>query len=344
MENRLKFFLDFRILMFEHLSVFTMFKKYFFSNILLLLMFSTPAIAVESKVAGRVTIDGQPVANAVVYLLRSDGEPIPDKPMEITIKQEDTKFDPSFSVVTTGSTIRFENLDDNIHNVNSQTPANRFDVGSHLPGTIKKVVLKKNGIVLLRCKVHHEMRGKIYVSPSSYFAVTDEAGRFNIDAPVFPAYKIHTWHPSLTEKEIKKGAKQLNPWTRVENFLIAFESPVGSDKDLTEINKQDWIKVIQEIDTALNSAYMRWEKKKATSAAIRVMTTQSKLFNESGLRNAISNAQGEQRALDFEDRFDQIRKWVQGLGKKTVTASQLKQNIDLLVKDLMKDAKILKGL
>lgn len=321
-----------------------MFKKYFFSNVLLLLMLSTPAIGVESKVAGRVTIDGKPVAGAVVFLLRSDGEPTSDKPMEITIKQEDTKFDPPFSVVTTGSTIRFENLDDNIHNVNSQTPSNRFDVGSHLPDTIKKVVLKKAGIVLLRCKVHHEMRGKIYVSPSAYFAVTDKAGRFNIHAPVFPAYKMHTWHPSLTEKEIKRGVKQLNPWTSVGNFLIAFESQAGSDKDLTEVNKQDWITVIQEIHTALNNAFIRWEKKKMTSAAIRVMTTQSKLFNESGLRNAISNGHGEQRALDFEDRFDQIRKWVQGLKKKTVKASQLKQNIDLLVKDLMEDARILKGL
>ncbi len=292
---------------------------------------------------GQVTINGEKVAHAVVALANQDGSAFPPSPMETTIVQEELQFSPAFSIVTPGTTISFENRDDNIHNVWSRSPSNPFDIGSHLPKTVKQVLLKNRGAVSLHCKVHVEMSALVYVSPSPFFAMTDKQGHFEIKDIPFGAYAIETWHASLAPKEMLAGKQLVEIVQKTGAVHLDLKSKAGTARNLIDISAQDWLPTIQEIEVALTKAFSSWQKKRMTSAASKVMTSQSRLYRGSGLRDAIANTLGEPRALDHELRFDMIRKWVQGI-TKPVTPSEVKQAIESLVTDLRKDVEVLEGL
>jgi len=155
----------------------------------------------SGTVKGEVLINAAPAAGAVVYLQPQGSRPSEPPPREVTIIQEQLRFKPSFSVVPAGTTVRFENHDDEIHNIFSKSGANRFDTGAHLPGTVKKVTLKEPGAVPLRCRTHQNMRGLIFVSPSPYYSVTDDRGQFEIRNIPSGSYRIEAWHPRLTAEE-----------------------------------------------------------------------------------------------------------------------------------------------
>lgn len=292
---------------------------------------------------GQVTINGDKAAHAAVALINRDGSPFPPSPMEKTIAQEELQFSPVFSIVTLGSTISFENRDDNIHNVWSRSPSNPFDIGSHLPKTIKQVLLRNKGAVSLQCKVHVEMNALVYVSSSPFFAVTDKDGHFEIKDIPLGEYKVETWHASLAPKEMLAGKRPVKITSTTEAIHLDLKSKAGKAQNLTDVSSQDWLPVIEEIELNLNKALSSWQKKRMTSAASKVMGSQSRLYRGSGLRNAIANTLGEPRALEHELRFDRIRKWVQGI-TKPVLAPEIKEAIDVLAFDLRKDVQVLGGL
>jgi len=301
------------------------------------------AEAAGGSLRGKVTINGAPSGNAVVTLLDENGKPFSVVPMELTIVQEKRQFFPFFSVVSVGSTVFFENRDDTLHNVLSRSPSNSFDIGLHLPNTIKKVTLKNRGIVSLRCKVHREMKGLIYVAPSDFFAVTDPAGHFEIKDIPFGTYQLETWHPTLTPEESKKGTKHVEVGMTNEIVHLAFSAKTASGKDMTNIAGQRWLPVVKEIQIALKNALARWKKKRMTSAATKVMTARSRLYRETGLRNAIVKTLGEARAVEHEEQLDKIRKLVQGIIKDSVNTSVIKKEIDLLMTGLSQDAHVIEG-
>ncbi|MBN4054108.1 hypothetical protein JYT87_00195 [Nitrospira defluvii] len=292
----------------------------------------------KSEIVGKVKVNGKPVSDAVVYLLPANTIALSVAPITLTIIQEKGRFKPFFNIVTLGSSIRFENHDDVIHNVNSQHPENRFDLGSHMPNTVKEVVLKNPGIVTIRCKVHPEMAARIYVSPSPFYSVTDETGRFKITKLPYASYEIHTWHASLTPKETTQGTQTIEISSEITTVHLDFTAK-NPDQDFADVIHRDWHLVIDEIRMALDLAFIRWEKKKKSAATLRVMTARSKLFHESGLRNAIAKYQGSTRAEAHDRHFDQIRKSVQGIREKMTEASSLRQEIHQLLKELMEDAK-----
>ncbi len=310
--------------------------SFFFLNTLVL------ADGPLSELTGTVTVNETPVPNAVVYLMPEKEGTLSVEPIEYTIKQKELAFLPAFSVVTVGSTVYFENNDDKIHNVRSNGPSNRFNLGTHLPETTKQVVLKNPGIVSVQCNVHPEMSAIIYVSPSPYAAVTNDAGRFKIRKIQPGKYTLVPWHQSLSRKEIAEGRRKINIEKAKETLSLGLMAMGGLDKDFTALTKIDWFSEVDEIASALETAFSRWKKKRHTSAATKVMRTYSVLYQESGLRKAIAKSLGEPRALELETRFDDIRKSVQGV-KKGISASEIKQGIHALVSDLKKDAETIKG-
>lgn len=308
-----------------------------------LLTLSAGASEAASRLTGELRINDTPVPNAVVYLLPEKEGSLPIEPMALTLIQKELAFSPAFGVVTVGSTIFFENHDDGIHNARSNGPANPFDIGSHLPRTVKQAVFKNPGIVPVQCSVHPEMSALIYVSPTPYFAKTDSEGRFEIHQILPGNYILVPWHQSLVRREIAAGRREITIEKAAETVFLRLTAVGGLDKNMTTVTKQDWLPEIEAIQSALEDAFLRWDKKQHTSAATMVMRTQSALYQESGLRNAIAKGLGEPRALHLEQRFDEIRKSVQGF-KKGLDAPGLKQAIHALVSDLKKDAEVLKGL
>jgi plastocyanin len=263
-------------------------------------------------IRGQILINSKPASGAVVYLKSPDNRTLASEPVEKTIRQENIRFHPDFLIIPAGSTVDFENLDDEIHNIHSVSSENRFDTGAHLPGRVKKITLKNPGAVSIRCRTHPTMRGTIFVTPSSYFSSTDASGRFEIrDVPQGP-YRIEAWHPRLSSEERMEGGKTVDLKT-LEVVVLRFTAGAAAGADLTDSAGRDWHSIVEEIRHELERAIALWKKEKSTAATLTVMKAHSKLYGESGLRERIAQALGAARATEHERRFDLLRKHVQGI-------------------------------
>ncbi len=164
--------------------------------LLFILLFHTSTYAESSgSLRGNLIIDTLPAEGAVVYLRDLNQPPAPVSPMPITIRQEKFKFKPKRSIVTVGSTLTFQNDDFEMHNIKSDSPGNRFDLGLQIPGKSRSVLLKNPGAVELRCRIHSDMRGTVFVSPSSFFTSIESNGKFALSGVPAGDYEIHVWHP-----------------------------------------------------------------------------------------------------------------------------------------------------
>lgn len=289
-------------------------------------------------VQGQVRYPNGPAERAVVYLMGEGPGVSRPGPIELTIRQEGLAFRPSFGVITPGSTVRFENLDHEIHNIKSTSPGNRFDLGAHLPGQIKEVVLKKKGPVRLQCSIHSGMDAILYVVPSIHFAVTDNQGRFEIRNIPLGSYRGEVWALRMTASEIKDSGRtiRLSSGTVNLDFDLSPSAPPGSD--LSEVIERDWAPVLREIRTALDEAMNSWTSGRKTTASLRVMKAYSRLYNGSGLQSAIAQRLGKSRAADHDGRFNLLSKGVTEGDPGPEDVSAWRQQKEVLLRGLMRDA------
>lgn len=267
--------------------------------------------AAGADIEGAVRIGAEPGEGAVVYLKETGPKPARVRPGKATIRQENSAFNPSFIVVPVGSTVVFENLDSEMHNVHSTTAGNRFDIGAHNKGEIKSVIFEKPGAVILRCKIHPQMQGMLFVSPSPYYAVAGKDGKYRL--PNVPAgrYQLEAWHPRLTAEEMKAGSRPITVGSETVSADLALTGKAPKEANLIEVPDKDWTAVAGEIDASLGQALEKWKEGKKTGALTKVMTTHSRIYGESGLRNAISQKLGSGRAEAHDARFSALVKQFQ---------------------------------
>ena len=134
------------------------------------------------RVVGTVKIseaDGEPaVADVVVYVLGFN-EPPTDK--VTTIAQKGRKFVPALVAITLGEKVEFPNFDPFLHNVFSQSPPRKFDLGSFPKGETKQMVFPELGVVDFYCNIHPEMAATIIVLPNRRHTVAGPDGKFVLD-------------------------------------------------------------------------------------------------------------------------------------------------------------------
>jgi plastocyanin len=138
---------------------------------------------------------------AVVYL---DGASLRRAPLPMKeITQKDLTFIPAILPIQVGTAVEFPNLDDTYHNIFSYSPAKRFDLGRYRPEErpIPSVVFDKPGLVTLRCDIHEHMRGLILVLNTPYFAMSDNAGHFQLEGLPSGHYTLKAWIDSRTTRE-----------------------------------------------------------------------------------------------------------------------------------------------
>jgi len=312
-----------------------------FTGFVFFLISAEAAMAQQGRLKGEVTINGEKIPNIVLYLLPDNAEAPKPQPVNVTIIQKDLQFSPAFSIVTTGSTVFFENKDDHIHNIRSESPSNSFNIGSHLPKTTKSVLLKNSGLVSLKCNVHPEMKGLIFVSPTTLYAATDGSGQFEIPNVPPGNYRLESWHQSFTRRELVGNVRKISIGAETKMVSIALRSATGLSREMISHAKQDWSTEVKAVGQSLQEALGKWERNKKRSAVTKMMGIYSALFMESGLRNAIAENFGEPRALKQEEEFSEIRKWMQGLKGETNVAA-LEKQIETLISALEKDVEVIK--
>jgi plastocyanin len=131
---------------------------------------------------------------AVVYFETAPRGAFEDRdPARATLDQRNERFVPHVVAVTVGSTVDFPNNDRTYHNVFSLSKTKRFDLGRYAAGHSKSVRFDRPGIVRVFCDIHSHMNAFILVFAHRYFAVTDAAGRYEIENVPPGTYTLSAW-------------------------------------------------------------------------------------------------------------------------------------------------------
>lgn len=88
------------------------------------------------------------------------------------------RFYPQTMAVTSGTVVRFPNLDEIRHNVFSLTPGHKFDVGMYGPDEGATRRFDGTGMVEIFCNLHPNMAAFLLVLDTPHFVTPDEDGHF----------------------------------------------------------------------------------------------------------------------------------------------------------------------
>ena len=129
---------------------------------------------IEGKVAGMK-------GRSVVYVDAIAGKTFPAPKEHPVMDQKGLVFAPHIMVVQQGTTVEFLNSDTVQHNVfwtaiGSDKKAGH-NLGTWPKGEKRSFTFDKAGVVPVLCNVHPEMAGYVIVSPTPYFAETDDSGK-----------------------------------------------------------------------------------------------------------------------------------------------------------------------
>jgi plastocyanin len=146
---------------------------------------------IEGKVTG---MKGQ----SVVYVDAIAGKTFPAPKEHPVVDQKGLLFVPHIIAVQQGTTVEFLNSDNVQHNVFWPSVAGDKKAGHNLgtwpKGEKRPFTFDKPGVVPLFCNVHPEMEGYIIVSPTPYFAQTDDSGNYKIKDVPDGSYTVTVWH------------------------------------------------------------------------------------------------------------------------------------------------------
>jgi len=162
-------------------------------SMLMVLGFGLAARA--SDIEGKVTgMKGK----SVVYVDVIAGKAFPAPKEHPVIDQKGLMFSPHIVVVQQGTTADFLNSDNVAHNVFWSAVGGDKKAGHNLgtwpKGEKRSFTFDKPGTVPLLCNVHPEMAGYLIVSPTPYFAETDDSGNYKIKDVPDGSYTVVVWH------------------------------------------------------------------------------------------------------------------------------------------------------
>jgi len=166
----------------------------------LLMAVATISIAADGSISGSVKAAGlSSNADAVVWIQQAAGTAKPPA-QAVTMDQKQMQFIPHVLPVVLGTTVRFLNRDPTAHNVFSPD-VEKYNLGTWPQGQSKDhafaTCAKFPCVYTQLCRVHPEMEGFVVVLPSSYFAVSNKEGHFEITGVPPGQYTIAVWHPKL---------------------------------------------------------------------------------------------------------------------------------------------------
>lgn len=135
---------------------------------------------------------------SVVYVDTIAGKTFPAPKEHPVMDQKGLLFSPHILAIQQGTTVEFLNSDNVQHNVfwsavGSDKKAGH-NMGTWPKGEKRPFTFDKPGAVPLLCNVHPEMGGYLVVSPTPYFAETDDAGTYKISDVPDGSYNVVVWH------------------------------------------------------------------------------------------------------------------------------------------------------
>lgn len=139
----------------------------------------------------------------VVYLVGPVGTnaPPPAKPAQVSttkkVSQRGAMFSPHVLPIVAGTTVEWPNFDEILHNVFSLSETKPFDLDLYKAPVVKRVTFDQPGRVDVFCSIHTAMSCVVLVLENSYFAATDDHGRYTIENVPAGQYQLKAWHERL---------------------------------------------------------------------------------------------------------------------------------------------------
>ncbi len=143
--------------------------------------------------------------NVVVRLTDiTEGKAWDDTSRPPELSQIACRFAPHVLIVPAGQTFDIVNSDGILHNIHTRGSKNRPMNKAH-PKLLKRLTMnfKRPDLVAVKCDVHDWMSGWIVVASHPYYAVTDPAGKFELQNVPPGTYTLELWHEKLG-KEIRQ--------------------------------------------------------------------------------------------------------------------------------------------
>ena len=173
--------------------------------------------------AGQSLAPGE-VTDTLVYFVPTHGK-VRVHPGTYTIYTINMDFRPAAMAIPVGSTVKFTNLDQVLHNLYSATPDSTLDFQFQASGQSIAHAFTHAGPVLISCNVHRSMELDLLVVPTPYMAQVSADGSFSLHGlPPGPG-TLYFWNPraALSQQPITVPAMS------VEQQLIAMKPRVATE-------------------------------------------------------------------------------------------------------------------
>jgi len=141
-------------------------------------------------------------AGAAVWLAPKNGPAVDRHPGAVRMAQHHKQFEPHVLAIQVGTAVDFPNLDPIFHNAFSNIDGQPFDVGLYPPGTSRRVVFHKVGIVRVFCNIHESMNAVIVVEDTPWLAVSNESGAYSISDVPPGGYTLHVFYERATKQTL----------------------------------------------------------------------------------------------------------------------------------------------
>ena len=165
------------------------------------LMMFAAAMTMVSVAASAGTISGKVSGvkgQSVVYVEAIPGKTFPAPTEKPVIDQKGLVFSPHIVAVQQGTTVEFLNSDKVAHNVFWPNVGGdkklTKNLGTWPQGEKRPFKFDNPGVAPLFCNVHPEMSGYVVVSPTPYFATTDNDGNYKIENVPDGGYTLTAWN------------------------------------------------------------------------------------------------------------------------------------------------------
>ena len=294
-----------------------------------------------TTVKGNIKINGQkPGPNTLVFLeTKSKLRAANQKTQKLTIRQSGLQFSPKHSVVLVGSTITFSNEDREVHNIYSKSLSNQFNLGAMASGSFKTVEFTQAGPVVLRCNMHKDMIGTLFVVPNGYYTKPDANGDYQFDNIKSEGYIMQVWDPMLAPDEVEANLRSadLTGVDQTFDFDIKSASVPGEIHDMTD--PTDYNAIVDNIEKEMLQAIEDWKNGKKFISRKRMLMAITKHYDGEGLKGAIAKSFSSKRSIQLEQKLDKIRKEISGFSKEEVTESSLISQAKFAVSQLRLNVK-----
>ena len=301
-----------------------------------------------THVKGTILINGKAASpNTLVFLetktkMRAQGQ---KKRATLTIKQSNLNFQPRHSVIQVGTTVTFSNHDKEVHNIYSKSLSNQFNLGAMASGAFKTIEFKTAGPIVLRCNMHKDMIGTLFVVPNGYYTQPNAKGEYDFKNVKSEGYIMQVWAPMLSPDEVEANLRSadLKGVDQTFDFDIKSASVPGEIHDMTD--PTDYNAIVDNIEREMFQAIEDWKNGKKFISRKRMLMAVTKHFAGEGLKGAIAKSFSSKRSILLERKLDKIRKEISGYGKteKPVTEASLRSQAEFAVAALRNNVKELEA-